>query len=86
LTVTSPVARGGTARAAVKATVGDKCSITYHTPSGTDSDAKGLESQTADSSGNATWSWTIGPNTSPGNGTVTVKCGSRSGSAPIVIS
>lgn len=86
VTVTSPVSKNSTARASAKPGPNVECTIAYRTPSGTSSEAAGLEKKASDASGEVAWSWTIGPSTSSGNGSVTVRCGERAGSATIVIS
>lgn len=50
------------------------CNLEYWTPSGTRSVAQGLGQQTSDANGNLAWSWTIGTNTNPGTGYVSVTC------------
>jgi micrococcal nuclease len=42
------------------------------------STAQGLGPKTTDSSGNATWSWTVGTNTTTGSWPIEVRCGSVS--------
>lgn len=77
---------GSYASVTVKTIPNTACSISYVTPHGTQSVAKGLETKTSDVGGNVSWRWSIGPSTQPGTGTVRVTCGSIGGSSPIVIS
>lgn len=74
ITVSSPVARNAVATVSVETAPNADCSITYETPSGTRSDAAGLEKKKADANGKAKWSFTIGPNTQTGDGQVRVIC------------
>jgi hypothetical protein len=86
LKVSTPVARSGDATAlATGIDPGVNCAISYRTPSGVASTAKGLEPQTASARGSASWLWNIGPSTTPGEGLVTVQCGEETATAPIVI-
>jgi hypothetical protein len=86
LSVSSPVKRGSNASASVQgATPGVSCTISYTTPSGTDSTAAGLTTKTAGSNGSASWSWVIGSNTNPGTGSVRVNCGGQQKTASITI-
>ena len=57
-----------------KTSAGADCSLSYFTPAGTNSVAQGLGRRTAGSDGYVSWSWFIGTNTRPGNGTVVVTC------------
>lgn len=65
---------GGTATLVVQAPPGASCTITYTTPAGTLSTAAGLVPRTANTSGQVSWTWTIGSSTRPGMGSVTVSC------------
>lgn len=76
---------GGTAQVTVQTAPGATCSIQYITPAGTNSTARGLETRTATTSGQVSWSWVIGSNTRAGMGMVTVTCGGVSGRTPITI-
>jgi hypothetical protein len=76
---------GGQASIAVQTAPGASCSISYRTPAGTRSTAQGLEPKLADSSGTVMWSWSIGPTTRAGTGSVTVTCGGNSVTSPITI-
>ena len=75
----------GTASVTVQTAPGASCSITYVTPAGTVSEAQGLTTRAADGNGRASWSWKIGSSTRPGTGSVTVRCGGASATAPITI-
>jgi len=77
--------RNGTARATVQTTPGASCAIAYVTPAGTRSVAAGLVAKTADTAGQASWSWMIGVATTYGTGSVTVTCDGASATAPIVV-
>ncbi len=83
--LTSPVARGGTATAKVQTAAGAACSLSYVTPHGTRSSAKGLGATTAGADGVCTWAWSIGSSTAPGTGTVTITVGGASQSFEIVV-
>lgn len=85
VSITSPIKRGLDATIAIRTTPGASCSISYRTPAGTLSQASGLFQKTADSGGNASWTWTIGGSTNPGTGSVTVTCNGLSVTTPIVI-
>jgi cell division septation protein DedD len=71
--VKSPVSRGGTASASVATTAGASCSIVVTYKSGP-STAAGLTPRSADGGGAATWSWTVGANTTPGDWPIDVTC------------
>lgn len=62
-----------------------ECAIVYAAPGGSKSAAKGLENKTSDENGRITWNWTIGTNTKPGQGKVSVTCGDSTQTAPITI-
>jgi hypothetical protein len=49
--------------------------LSYITPAGTDSNAVGLGTTTADGNGVCTWKWNIGPKTKPGTGHLFVTVG-----------
>ena len=53
----------------------DSCTLTVTLPSGRQSTESGLGTLSADASGNATWTWTIGPTTGSGTATASVACG-----------
>jgi len=76
---------GGTASVSAKAPPGANCTITYTTPAGTPSTAQGLVPKTADSAGNVSWTWSIGPSTRPGTGTVAITCNSVTARTSITI-
>jgi hypothetical protein len=77
LSITSPAARNSTATLKAKVTPGSTASIVVHYKSGP-SKAAGLESKNADSSGNVSWSWHVGGNTTLGNWRITVSSGNSS--------
>jgi micrococcal nuclease len=49
------------------------------------SKAQGLTPQTADGAGNATWSWIVGTNTTPGSWPIDVLCGTASARTTFVV-
>ena len=80
------VSPGNHASAHVQTLAGVTCFIMYTTPSGRNSTAAGLISQTTDSSGQASWTWLISGDTIRGTGSVTVACnGLGSVTKPITI-
>src|SRR5207253_4489854 len=76
---------GGRAIVVAQTAPGASCSIVYQTPAGTSSAAQGLGAKIADASGMVSWSWDIGPSTSPGTGTVAVTCDGAGARTPIEI-
>lgn len=85
LTVESPVRVGSRATATAQAWPGASCSIEYITPAGRRSTAQGLEPKVAGPDGTVTWTWNIGPGTTPGTGSVTVTCDGVTTRASIVV-
>ncbi|MGA2820537.1 MAG: hypothetical protein ABSF61_07775 [Anaerolineales bacterium] len=83
--LTSPVARGGNASARIQTAAGAACSIGYVTPSGNQSTAQGLVSETANGNGVCAWTWKIGPSTKQRTGTVTITANGATQSFPIVV-
>jgi len=79
---TKTVRQGHLASASIKTVKSASCSIkvTYST---VESEAKGLSPKTADTTGAATWKWTVGSNTEIGTWPIEVTCRSdgRSGTA-----
>jgi competence protein ComEC len=71
VSVSSPVRPGVRATLTAQTVPGAQCSITVRYQSGPSS-ASGLEPKTADASGNISWSWTVGSNTTPGTWPITV--------------
>lgn len=65
---------GDTASLVVRAPPGATCSISYTTPAGTRSTARGLIPKTASANGQVSWNWVIGSSTRPGTGRVEVSC------------
>ena len=63
--VTSPVPQGSLATVRAKTAPGADCSIVVMYKTG-ESTAKGLEAKKADSAGNVSWTWKVGPKTSHG--------------------
>lgn len=74
VSLTSPVKQNSTARLNIKTLPNAQCSIKVTLPSGNQSTAKGLEMETADASGNITWSWKINWNTKPGTAIIDLGC------------
>jgi competence protein ComEC len=73
--VTSPVSTGDDATLIARTSPGASCSITVNYKSGP-STAEGLEPKTADAQGMVSWTWEVGPQTTPGTWPIVVKCGS----------
>ena len=71
--VKSPVSRGGTASVSIATTAGASCSIVVTYKSGP-STAAGLTPRSADGQGAASWSWTVGANTTTGDWPIDVTC------------
>ena len=65
VSLTSPIAAGGTARLKIKTAPNAACTITVYYKSGA-SQAQGLGQQTADNNGYVTWSWKVGARTTAG--------------------
>jgi len=65
VSLTSPIAAGGTAKLTINTLPGVACTITVYYKSGA-SQAAGLGPQTAGGDGNITWSWKVGSRTTPG--------------------
>jgi competence protein ComEC len=65
ISLTSPINAGSNASLNIQTLPGANCSITVYYKSGA-SQAAGLGSQVANSSGKASWSWKVGSRTSPG--------------------
>jgi beta-lactamase superfamily II metal-dependent hydrolase len=69
--VTSPIARGGSATLIAQTIPGANCTIKVNYKSGA-SKASGLAAQTADSSGQVSWTWKVASNTTPGTWRIVV--------------
>lgn len=78
---TENVKAGSKATIAIQTAEGAACSIVVVYASGP-SKAQGLEPKVADGHGQASWTWTVGSSTTPGDRQVTVTCqqGTQSGS------
>jgi hypothetical protein len=87
VSLTSPVGAGAYASLVIHYAPGAGCFLSYVTPHGTLSVAKGLGGTTADGNGNCGWSWKIGTNTYAGTGhlSVSVNNGQASAGYDIVI-
>jgi hypothetical protein len=85
ITSVSGAAPGGRANLTARTTAGASCSITYTTPAGTSSTARGLTPRTADGAGGVAWTWSIAPSTRSGTGSVAVTCDGVSDSTAIQI-
>jgi flagellar motor protein MotB len=79
---TSPVTGGANATVTVKTAARARCSIDVEYKSGS-STAAGLGDKTASSAGVASWTWKVGPNTTPGSWPVTVSCSKAGASKSI---
>jgi hypothetical protein len=78
---------GGMASATMHTAPSAACTITYIHPSGKTSTLKALAPKTAGPDGVVSWTWMIDPGTKPpGQGTVTVVCGSDKATQPVTIS
>jgi beta-lactamase superfamily II metal-dependent hydrolase len=75
MSVTSPVSKGSNAILTAKTSPNTSCSITVYYKSGPSS-ASGLESKTADSNGNVSWTWKVGTGTTSGSWRIVVTCNS----------
>jgi hypothetical protein len=71
--VTSPVDAGSQAKVTAKTHASARCSIEVDYASGP-SDAAGLGSKKANSSGSVSWVWKVGTNTTPGTWDIYVTC------------
>ncbi len=79
------VVTGEQAEATIRTQPGTSCKLSYVTPSGTKSTARGLGMITADEDGNCSWKWTIGSRTRPGTGKVTINAGGLTKTYPLQI-
>jgi len=84
VSLNSPISAGSNARLTIQTAPGAVCSITVYYKSGPSS-AAGLGSQTADASGQATWSWKVGSRTTPGMWEIVVQSNLNNKSASISI-
>ena len=80
VSVTDSVARGDPATVVISTAPAAACTIEVRYTSGASS-AAGLEHQTADTSGTASWTWTVGRNTLTGTYPINIHCflGERDG-------
>lgn len=72
VSVTTPAKRGSSATLVARSVPGAYCAITVYYKSGP-STASGLYDKVADGSGNVSWTWTVGTNTTPGSWLIEVK-------------
>ena len=87
--VPSPASIGGSATIGARTSAGATCSIRVKLPSGRVSTTAALQvAETADGSGNVSWTWRIRSNTRAGTATALVSCtlGSKGGSATTTFS
>ena len=84
VSLNSPIPAGSNAKLTIQTVPGAVCSITVYYKSGPSS-AAGLGSQTADASGQATWSWKVGSRTTPGIWEIVVQSNLNNKSANISI-
>ncbi|MCX6056550.1 MAG: hypothetical protein NTW69_00115 [Chloroflexi bacterium] len=75
VSVTSPVFKGSNATVTANTAPGASCGITVYYKSGPSS-ASGLGPQTADSTGQVSWTWKVGARTTSGSWRIVVYCGS----------
>jgi micrococcal nuclease len=75
VSLTSSVARGGTASITVKTAAGAACTIEVDYKSGP-STSSSLTPKTAPSTGLVSWSWKVGTTTTPGTWPIHVTCSS----------
>lgn len=75
--LTSSVRRNENVSISISGEPGVTYSITVKYPSGAISDADGLDSKTADSNGNCSWTWKIGGRTKAGTGIITISGGGQ---------
>lgn len=85
VSLASPVEPGSYATLTIQTQAGASCSLSYTTPAGTKSQAKGLGATVASSSGLCSWRWIIGSSTRPGTGTLKVTAGGYTKNLAIVI-
>ncbi len=80
VSVTESVAGGDAAKVVITTADGAECTIEVTYDSGP-SQASGLDDQTADAAGKASWSWTVGRNTKAGTWPIDIACfkGERDG-------
>src|SRR5690606_548614 len=74
-----------TADVVVKAAPNASCEITYTSPDGEVGEMRGLEPKTATGVGRVSWGWKIDPDTTPGEGTVSVTCDGSTAETSITI-
>ena len=84
ISLTSPIFAGSIANLTIQTLPGATCSITVYYKSGA-SQAAGLGSQIANASGNVSWSWKVGAQTSPGIWKITVNSSLHDKSATLSI-
>ena len=88
ISLTSPILHGKSAALTIQTAPGASCQITVSYKSGP-SKAKDLDTKTADSSGQCSWTWTVGASTTPGTWSISVSANlngqSKSQSIPFVV-
>jgi hypothetical protein len=85
LSLTTPISPGQNATLVVQVGAGATCFLSYVTPAGTDSTAKGLGNTVADGNGHCAWTWKIGSSTRSGTGQLSVSSNGQSARYDIVI-
>ncbi len=85
LKFTKIVKRGANAKVSIKTTPKATCFLSYRTPHGTQSVARGLGKKIANGSGVCTWKWKISPGTIPGTGYVYIAVNGVGSNYPIAI-
>jgi hypothetical protein len=76
---------GGFAQVVAQTAPAASCAIAVVSPLGTAGRIRGLKPQTADSSGQVSWTWVINPRTQPGQWQVQVQCDNLRATAPLTI-
>jgi hypothetical protein len=85
LLLTSPVQAGANATVQIQTSAGATCFLSYTTPAGTDSTAKGLGVTTADGNGVCSWTWEIGSSTKSGTGRLAITVDGKTQFLDIII-
>jgi hypothetical protein len=73
--IIDPISHGATEHLTASTSPSTNCTLSITLPSGATSTSSGLGSATSDSSGQVSWTWTIGSNTSPGSAQAHLSCG-----------
>jgi hypothetical protein len=84
VSLTSPVSPGAYATISVRTNPGASCSITVYYKSGP-SKAQGLTPGAADDKGLCSWTWKVGPRTTPGTWSISVTTGGVTQRYPFIV-